>query len=153
MLVQIKRNNVSLSCEFGACSVINSLKEGGYIYTPGSVWKSPTLWQSLAELLAGIDWGDSNGRLFGTHYCGKGGSGQTTSDLDRACYAHDACYAAAGLNYSDNFSLTHSFTKSEALKACNQNLCNAARRLSTPGASQVDKFFTYGGGGFYGCSK
>jgi hypothetical protein len=25
--------------------------------------------------------------------------------------------------------------------------------LSTPGASQVNKFFTYGGGGFYGCSK
>lgn len=139
-------------CEFGACGPgVSGFQQG---YTPGTTsWTMPTFSQSMLELLLGVNWADRNGRLFGTHYCGKGGSGQTVNGLDRSCYAHDACYAAYGLNYSDNFSLTLSFSKSEALKACNQNLCNSARQLSTPGASQVNKFFTYGGGGFYGCSK
>jgi hypothetical protein len=61
-------------CEFGACGGGISGFQNGYTYNPKqSPWASPTLWQSLGELLAGIDWSDPNGRLFGTHYCGPGG--------------------------------------------------------------------------------
>jgi RHS repeat-associated protein len=86
-------------CEFGGCGMgPRSFQQG---YTPGSnVYTPPLLSQSLLELLLGVDWTDRNGRLYGAHYCGNGGSGEYSTGntaLDRACAAHDRCYDASGV--------------------------------------------------------
>ncbi len=124
---------------------------GGYTYNSGqSVWKSPSLWQSLTELIVGIDWTDPNGRLFGTHYCGPGGGGNTTGALDRACKAHDACYAQSGLTAGDNWNPRNLFnSKGSALRACNQALCNATARIAGNAANMIRMYFQETG--MYGC--
>ena len=68
-------------------------------------------------------------RFFMTHYCGPGGAGDPTGVMDRACKAHDECYAAAGLDASVNTSSTATLTlqQASAAQSCNQALYNAAR--------------------------
>lgn len=68
-------------------------------------------------------------RFFMTHYCGPGGAGDTTGVMDRACKAHDECYAAARLDASANTSSSASLSlpQASAAQACNQALYNAAR--------------------------
>jgi len=68
-------------------------------------------------------------RFFMTHYCGPGGAGDPTGVIDRACKAHDECYAAAGIDASANTSSSISLTlqQASAAQACNQALYNAAR--------------------------
>ena len=134
-------------CEFGACNFQQGANGGGSLSTP-------TWLQRLQEIALGIDWRDPNGRLFGTHYCGQGGSGgwsQKNFRLNLACAAHDTCYDNAKLSYGDNFSVLLSFSKGEALRSCNQNLCRQAAAIGGSDANNVRDFFTYGGGGFYGC--
>jgi len=74
-------------------------------------------------------------RFFMTHYCGPGGAGDSTGVMDRACKAHDECYAAAGLDASVNTSSSATLTlqQASAAQGCNQALYNAAR--SNPKAS------------------
>jgi len=68
-------------------------------------------------------------RFFMTHYCGPGGAGDPTGVMDRACKAHDECYAAAGLDASANTSSSTSLSlqQASAAQGCNQALYNAAR--------------------------
>lgn len=138
-------------CEFGACGGGISGFQNGYTYNPKqSPWASPTLWQSLGELLAGIDWSDPNGRLFGTHYCGPGGGGDTTGALDQACQAHDICYDQHGLTAGDNWNPVNALNgKGSALRACNQALCDAAARIPGGAANTVRMYFEESG--MYGC--
>ena len=55
------------------------------------------------------------------NWCGIGGSGSPTDDLDAACLNHDYCYAAQKLTASGNLGGANA-----ALQSCNQALCNSA---------------------------
>jgi hypothetical protein len=118
--------------------------QDGYTYDQKqSPWAPPTFLQNFGQLLLGIDWSDSNGRLFGTHYCGPGGGGSISPGLDAACAAHDACYKDAGLGVWSNWNLNLSSEQQAKLQTCNQNLCNAVRSMKgVPGASSVNVVFT-----------
>jgi hypothetical protein len=85
--------------------------------------------------------------LFSTKFCGPGGSGSPTGFLDAACRAHDACYKAAGINFSNNLPGGPSMSSSQAsaAKACNQALYNAARiNNNAPGSKAAQYWLTQG---------
>jgi hypothetical protein len=87
-------------------------------------------------------------RLFGTRFCGPGGSGTPTSTVDRACQAHDLCYAAHGLSFLPNLGIG-SFTpaQAEAAKACNQSLYNSVINYPNEHGSQaIQLWLTHGVG-------
>jgi hypothetical protein len=77
-------------------------------------------------------------RLFGTHWCGPGGEGPTVNQLDAACKAHDECYDRLGYTALSNFSLI----QDPGLQACNQALCDAAKKSSDLGATRVRLYFS-----------
>jgi len=81
-------------------------------------------------------------RLFGTHWCGPGGGGPPVNNLDVACQAHDNCYGYIGFSAASNFN-NLSATDAANVQACNQLLCDAARRSSAPGSSRVNFYFTF----------
>ncbi len=124
----------------GKVSPVPSLDAaGGYTYNPGqSVWKSPSLWQSLTELIVGIDWTDPNGRLFGTHYCGPGGGGGITGQLDAFCLQHDACYKMHGVSAKANISLTTliGLSSGGAQGGCDRVLCSELRHYQPKNANE-----------------
>jgi hypothetical protein len=125
--------------------------QNGYTYNPNqSPWAPPTVLQNLGQLLFGIDWSDPNGRLFGTHYCGPRGGGDTTGALDQACQAHDSCYAEHGLQWYDNYDPRNFLNgKGSAIRGCNQTLCNAASQIPGGAANTVRMYFQETG--MYGC--
>jgi RHS repeat-associated protein len=88
--------------------------------------------------------------LFGTHYCGPGGSGTTVGALDPACKVHDACYAAApggGISAGNNLVPWKPMTPGQAAQAkqCNQALYDAARNHpDAPGSKAVQWWMVNG---------
>jgi RHS repeat-associated protein len=91
---------------------------------------------------ATVNEGNRDMRLFGTHWCGPGGSGTVTSTTDAACWRHDMCYAANNLEWTDNRNKSLPPAKAAALQQCNQQLCNSVRRGSTAGDVMIDFYFT-----------
>ncbi len=85
-------------------------------------------------------------RLFHTKYCGPGGAGNPTGFLDAACRAHDACYKAARISFTNNLpggSMTSA--QASAAQGCNQALYNGARLSGNkPGAAAVRYWLTQG---------
>jgi RHS repeat-associated protein len=80
-------------------------------------------------------------RLFGTHWCGPGGGDTPVNGLDAACMAHDACYKSGGFSFSDVFRVLPP-DQASAIQACNQQLCDAARKSNTGDGRLVDNFFS-----------
>jgi hypothetical protein len=91
---------------------------------------------NLLSLLHGpySDVTDPNHRFFGTHYCGPGGGGDTTSGLDQLCAAHDACYKRDGVSWVSNF---NPFTSGAAMGGCDRLLCTELRNLQPPSAQEA----------------
>jgi RHS repeat-associated protein len=87
-----------------------------------------------------IDPFDTNHRLFGTHYCGPGGGGNTTGSLDETCKAHDTCYADAGLSANDNRNQLPA-PKAKVLQHCNQQFCDATGKLPGMGPALSGWYF------------
>lgn len=106
---------------------------------------SPSFLQNLEELALGIDWTDKDGRFFGTHHCGPGGSGDAVNGLDRDCQEHDECYDLHALKIRDNSNPFLSPYDQGWIHYCNQNLCNEARQSSDDGANEVYSYFTHVG--------
>jgi hypothetical protein len=78
------------------------------------------------------DWTDPNHRLFGTHYCGKGGGGTDVNQLDSLCHAHDNCYQKYNVSASANIpftGVTLSPSQVTGIQGCNQALANGAKNL------------------------
>jgi hypothetical protein len=125
---------MSLSCEFGACGSVNSFQQT----TPVPSSQTPTFLQNISELVFGIDWTDPDGRLFGTHYCGPGGSGKTTGQLDAFCLQHDACYKMHGVSATANISLTtlSGLSTGEAQGGCDRVLCSQIRHYRPKDANE-----------------
>ena len=73
---------------------------------------------------------DPNRRLFGTHWCGRGGGGVPINSTDVACMHHDACFANIGLD-ADLYN-TGILTRAqrEGSRRCNQTLCNTVTSLN-----------------------
>lgn len=140
----------SPGCEFGACG-------GGFTQGAGNsitVLASPSfgLAYFVNDLINRIhlpyaDASDPNHRLFGTHYCGPGGGGGTTSGLDQLCAAHDACYRANGVSAIDNL---NPFTSGSAMGGCDRLLCaelsnySPKNRPEAIGKSQIQQVFGCG---------
>jgi RHS repeat-associated protein len=93
---------------------------------------------------------DNPYRLFGTYYCGPGGSGPTTGPMNGACAIHDACYAAApggGISAGNNLYGGTPMTTAQAAQAkqCNQALYDAARtHPDVPGSKAVQWWMVNG---------
>ncbi|MEA2541319.1 MAG: Phospholipase [Acidobacteriaceae bacterium] len=77
---------------------------------------------------------DPNHRLFGTHYCGPGGGGDTTSGLDKLCAAHDACYRGHDVGWTSNL---NPFTSGEKMGECDRLLCTELRDLQPKSAQEA----------------
>ena len=100
-------------------------------------------WKSCSAKATYIPADPYKKRLFGTHWCGPGGAGPPTDNLDAACMAHDRCYDANGFTSTSNWSPFLSPAQQRALQQCNQNLCDAARQNPTDlGSSRVIAYFT-----------
>jgi RHS repeat-associated protein len=142
-------------CEFGACGFqqgdpLGSISVGNGI---SAVWGGiqGLLWFNHIPY---HDQWDSNHRLFGTHYCGPGGGGSETSQLDTLCHIHDDCYGGFGVSASVNLPGNHSTPLSAGqiagITGCNQALANGARSLgSAYGAAAVNSWLTNGYGFLY----
>ena len=128
-------------CEFGACGngfqqvsggpVTSSVKS--YLDDFGQLLLFPASLRSTKL------------RLFGTHYCGPGGAGDTNGALDVACYEHDTCYDEHRLSILSNFNPLLYPSKGADLQTCNQNLCNAASRIGSAAGEYVKNYFTFTG--------
>lgn len=77
-------------------------------------------------------------RMFGTHWCGPGGAGPVVNQLDAACKAHDKCYDRLGYTALSNYSPL----QDDGLQACNQALCDAAKKSTDLGATRVWLYFS-----------
>jgi hypothetical protein len=137
-------------CEFGACN-------GGISGFQQQQTGNPNIWQpskfDLTLELLGLhipfhDLSDPNHRLFGTHYCGPGGGGNSTGGVDDLCYAHDTCLDRFHLTWEDE---TKKLPADQAanLQQCNQTLCDSAAKLGGPSATTIRLFFK--GYGNYTC--
>ena len=85
--------------------------------------------------------------VFGTHWCGVGGAGAPTNNLDVACLVHDACYAAFGLSAGDNW-WPNSSSAINHLNYCNQQLCSHAQASHNSGYILVSSYFKLVAAGF-----
>jgi hypothetical protein len=61
----------------------------------------------------------------GTNYCGPGGSGTPTNQVDAACAVHDLCYQNAGAKWYNNVFGTGGAGMQSAIQACNAQLCGS----------------------------
>jgi hypothetical protein len=141
-----------LSCEFGACSFADngSTNPANHIqYLTGSVL------ELFGYGIAYANWGDTNERLFGTHYCGPGGGGRDVNQLDSLCHVHDDCYGAFNVDASVNLPGHHSTPLSGAqiagIRGCNQALATGAKGLigRVTGAEYIYSWLTNGYGFLY----
>jgi hypothetical protein len=147
--VRLSRN-MSLSCEFGACGLQQSSAAATVSVASGVL-------QQLASqylFLSYLDPFDPNHRLFGTHYCGPGGGGSETSQLDILCHIHDDCYGKFGVSASINLPGNHSTpltaVQISGITGCNQSLANSVRALgSVYGAAAINSWLTNGYGFLY----
>src|SRR5271170_4779293 len=87
-------------------------------------------------------------RLFGTRWCGPGGGGGTTSNVDAACRAHDLCFGAHGLSFLPNLGIgSFDAAQTQAAKGCNQSLYNAVQMYPNEHGSQaIQLWLTHGVG-------
>jgi RHS repeat-associated protein len=106
-------------CEFGACGGGFTQGSGSTGVSLGTTFIVPPNLFSLFHFPF-FDSSDPNHRLFGTHYCGPGGGGDTTGGLDGLCAAHDACYRRMGVSAIDNL---NPFTSGSAMGGCDRLLC------------------------------
>lgn len=83
-------------------------------------------------------------QMFGTNYCGIGGSGPTVNKLDEACKAHDECYAKYGFTWISDFDPTFIFSPSQlkALQECNQQLCDSALHSGVKAGLAIYAYFS-----------
>jgi RHS repeat-associated protein len=88
----------------------------------------------------------------GTNYCGPGGSGTPTNQVDAACAAHDLCYQNAGVSFVNNLGWPKTAQQTAAIQACDANLCSRLSSMSWPSSSEpgqatlVSTFFGCSGG-------
>jgi RHS repeat-associated protein len=124
----------SQACEFGACGFTN----GPYAGQAGRgtlQYGTASLLELLGVSIAYADLNDPNKRLYGTHYCGPGGGGSETGQVDHFCHLHDTCYANAGIKAGIQLG-GGSDAQLNAMGSCNQHLCDALSGLFTPYGSQ-----------------
>lgn len=87
-------------------------------------------------------------RYFGTHWCGPGGGGPTTSANDAACREHDRAYAAAGATAAMNTGgATPTPAQAAAMRAANQSLYDAVRKNPAEFSTPFLEFWLTGGAG------
>lgn len=88
----------------------------------------------------------------GTNYCGPGGNGTPTNQVDAACAAHDLCYQNAGVSFLNNIGWPKTAAQTAAINACNGNLCSTLNNVYYPTQSEagqatlVETFFGCSGG-------
>jgi RHS repeat-associated protein len=135
----------SQGCEFGPCG------GGGFGFGPGGAVSLSTGLQSVAGGLsqffpAYLDPFDVHHKLFGTHWCGPGGGGDTTGHVDKACMAHDLCFKAAGISSLYNLGLqTNTPARRAAAAACNQQLYNSVSLFpNETGSEPIQLWLLYG---------
>jgi hypothetical protein len=144
-------------CDFGPCVDIQSdfypgqgaIKKlntgiGGYVDLLAGL---STTWASVVSNIASPFTGDKR-RLFFTHWCGPGGAGSVTSNVDGACKVHDLCYDSYGLSPEDNYNPNLDPRKKQGIAACNQQLCDAAGTSTYQGRLIKDYFSSTG---YYRC--
>lgn len=86
----------------------------------------PFDWKRFLEWSAGITVPLATGKLHGGS-CGPGGLSSIVDSTDLACYEHDACYAAAGVNgiarFVDAGPLRLDVDQRESVQGCDEGLC------------------------------
>lgn len=84
----------------------------------------PFDWKRFLEWTATVSL--ATGKLHGGS-CGPGGSSPIIDSTDLACYEHDACYAAAGVNgvtrFVDVGPLRLDLDQRESVQGCDEGLC------------------------------
>lgn len=74
----------------------------------------------------------------GTNYCGPGGSGTPTGQVDARCAAHDRCYQNAGATFKNNIPLWPASAQQRgAMHACDANLCSTVSNIYYPTQSEA----------------
>jgi RHS repeat-associated protein len=108
----------SSGCEFGACG----FAPGNGNSTIATLALPSIGFYNLLSLIhfPYHDASDPNHRLFGTHYCGPGGGGDTTGGVDQLCAAHDACYKRMGMT---GLNTINPFSSGAAMGGCDRLLC------------------------------
>ena len=130
-------SSVNLSCEFGACGG-GFTQDGQWAGQAGRgrlQYGAASLFELLGFSVAYADLNDPNKRLYGTHYCGPGGGGSESGQVDHFCHLHDICYANAGITAGIQLG-GGTDAQLNAMGSCNQHLCDALSGLSTPYGSQ-----------------
>ena len=130
-------------CEFGVCGFTDGQDVGS---------TARSLIPSLFISFPYRDLFDSNHRLFGTHYCGPGGGGSETNQLDHLCHVHDDCYAQFGVDANVNNPGHHTgLDRGQVigLATCNQALYDEAGAIKSIGAEAVRVWLKLGFGFLY----
>ena len=88
----------------------------------------------------------------GTNYCGPGGSGTPTNQVDSACATHDACYQNAGVSWRNNVPFGPSMNAAQrgAIQDCDANLCRTLGNMSWPSSAEAGQATLVST--FFGCS-
>jgi RHS repeat-associated protein len=73
----------------------------------------------------------------GDNYCGPGGSGTPTNQVDWACAKHDKCYQDAGVSAANNLGWPTTAQQTAAIQACDAHLCSAMFSMSWPTSSEA----------------
>jgi hypothetical protein len=142
---------VSLSCEFGACGYLPSGPGAAQAYTIygnaiGDV--AATLAGKALNVIENQYGGlTTPRRLFGTYYCGSGGAGPTSGDVNSLCYAHDTCFNDAHINADGNTnpSIYWSPAQVDLARGCNQTLYNALKQIpNSTGSQSIRLWLLYG---------
>jgi hypothetical protein len=75
--------------------------------------------------------------IFGTHYCGPGGSGPVVNSTDAACARHDVCFNSIGLNADTYRHGSLSPAQRQGAASCNQQLCDAMMAINRSNTTWV----------------
>jgi RHS repeat-associated protein len=88
----------------------------------------------------------------GTNYCGPGGNGTPTGQVDAACATHDACYQNAGVSWRNNVPFGPSMNAAQrgAIQDCDANLCRTLGNMSWPSSGEAGQATLVST--FFGCS-
>ncbi len=133
-------------CEFGACGGNFGPGGSGAVQTGVGLLNDATFtYVGLLEELGSLR---HPYRLFGTRWCGPGGGGATTSNVDAACRAHDLCYGDHGLSFLPNLGIgSFDAAQTQAARGCNQSLYNAVKMYPNEHGSQAIQFWLTNGVG------
>ncbi len=73
----------------------------------------------------------------GTQYCGPGGNGTPTNQVDAACASHDLCYENAGATWRNNLPLYPTTPEQQAaIQGCDVSLCNTLSNIYLPTSAE-----------------